>query len=79
MGLDRVLAIQAECNEAAHRLGRPTISLINPEEEARIRQLIALETRHQGWDGDEPTADTVMETVYQNGYVQPLLFSAEDA
>lgn len=32
----------------------------------------------QGWDGDEPTADTVMETVYQNGAVQPLLFGAEE-
>ena len=31
----------------------------------------------QGWDGDEPTADTVMETVYQNGAVQPLLFGEE--
>lgn len=78
MGLERVLGIQAECNAAALAAGRPTISLINAEEEARIRELIALETWPQGWDGDEPTADTVMETVYQNGAVQPLLFGAEE-
>ncbi|MFY9479150.1 MAG: phosphoadenosine phosphosulfate reductase family protein [Aquabacterium sp.] len=76
--LERVLSIQAECNEAADALGRPRISLINLEEEARIRALIAAETWPDGWEGDEPTGDTVMETVYQNGVVQPLLFSAEE-
>lgn len=79
MGLDRILAIQAEINIAARALRRPEISLINPEEEARIRELVDMQTWPQGWDGDEPAADTVMETVYQNGAVQPLLFSAEDA
>ncbi len=78
MGLERVLAIQAECNAAARRLGRPEISLINPEEEARIRALIAAEHWPQGWEGDEPIATTVLPTVYQNGAVQPLLFSEED-
>lgn len=77
--LERVLAIQAECNAAADAQGRPRISLINLEEEARIRELIAAETWPDGWEGDEPTGDTVMETVYQNGAVQPLLFSAGEA
>jgi len=75
MGLDRVLSIQAEINAAARRLGRPEIDLINAEEEARIRELIALETWPQGWEGDEPIATTIMDTVYQNGAVQPRLFS----
>lgn len=79
MGLERILAIQSDINASARSLARPEISLINGEEEARIRELIALETWPQGWDGDEPTADTVMETVYQNGAVQPLLFSAEES
>lgn len=74
MGLERILAIQSQINATAKIIGRPTVDLINAEEEARIRELIALETWPQGWDGDEPTADTVMETVYQNGAVQPLLF-----
>ena len=79
MGLDRILGIQIACNDAAAALGRPQISLINPEEEARIRELIAAGTWPDGWEGDEPAADTVMPIVYQNGAVQPLLFSAEDS
>lgn len=79
MALGRVLAIQEAVNTAARALKRPEISLIDAAEEARIRELVAAETWPQGWDGDEPTGDTVMETVYQNGAVQPLLFSAEEA
>lgn len=79
MGLERVLAIQTEINTEARAQSRPVISLINAEEEARIRELIAAETWPDGWDGDEPTGDTVMETVYQNGAIQPLLFNASEA
>ncbi|MFC4158261.1 phosphoadenosine phosphosulfate reductase domain-containing protein [Chitinimonas lacunae] len=77
MGLDRVLAIQAECNTAAQVLRRPLIDLLNPEEEARIRELIAAETWPQGWGGDEPLATVPLDIVYQNGAVQPLLFGAD--
>lgn len=55
MGLERVLATQAECNAAADRLGRPRIDLIIAEEEARIRELIAAGTWPDGWDGGEPS------------------------
>jgi len=79
MGLERILAIQTACNDAARAQGRPLISLINSDEEARIRALIAANTWPDGWEGDEPAADTVMPVVYQNGAVQPLLFGAEDA
>jgi len=75
MGLQTVLDIQAECNAAAARLGRPLLSLINAEEEARIRHLIAVGTWPDGWEGDEPAGDAVMPVVYQNGAVQPLLFA----
>lgn len=74
MGLDRILVIQAEINAAADRLGRPRVDLINAEEEARIRELIAAGTWPQGWDGDEPTADTPMDQINADGSVQPLLF-----
>jgi DNA sulfur modification protein DndC len=79
MGLERILAIQVACNDAADLQRRPHIDLINAEEEARIRQLIAAGTWPDGWEGDEPAADTVMPIVYQNGAVQPLLFSAGEA
>lgn len=72
MALDRVLAIQAECNAAAIEIGRPVIDILNAEEDARIRELIAAETWPQGWAGDEPTADTPMDTVFADGSVQPL-------
>ncbi|MCI2809368.1 phosphoadenosine phosphosulfate reductase domain-containing protein [Eoetvoesiella caeni] len=75
MGLDRVLAIQVECNSAAAHTGRPGIDLINPTEEARIRELIAAETWPDGWSGDEPHGDVILPAVYQNGWIQPLLFS----
>ncbi|MCG5072226.1 phosphoadenosine phosphosulfate reductase family protein [Paraburkholderia tagetis] len=77
MGLDRILSIQDECNRVARATGRPLINLIDAEEEARIRELIDAETWPQGWEGDEPTGDVVLETVYANGAVQPLLFGSD--
>ncbi|MDP2747985.1 phosphoadenosine phosphosulfate reductase family protein [Pseudomonas sp.] len=74
MALERLLGIQAEINEAAQRLGRPMVDMINAEEEARIRELIAAETWPDGWDGDEPIATTPLDKIYADGSVQPLLF-----
>ena len=71
--LDRILAIQAECNQAAAVLDRPGVDLLNAEEEARIRELIAAETWPDGWEGDEPTADTPLDAYYADGTIQPLL------
>lgn len=77
MGLQRVLTIQEQCNENARLTGRPPIDILNAEEQARIRELINAETWPQGWEGDEPRGDELLETVYQNGAVQPLLFKAD--
>lgn len=73
MALDRVLAIQAECNSAAAAIDRPAIDILNREEEARIRELIAAGTWPDGWDGDEPLGDELLDSVFQDGSVQPLL------
>ncbi|MBF2715706.1 phosphoadenosine phosphosulfate reductase family protein [Agrobacterium vitis] len=70
--LDRILSIQSQINVEALRLGRPFVDILNAEEEARIRELIALKTWPNGWDGDEPIADTPMDTVFADGSVQPL-------
>lgn len=72
--LDQILAIQAEVNEAAARLHLPGIDILDAEEEARIRELIAAKTWPNKWTGDEPRADQWLDAVYQNGAVQPLLF-----
>jgi len=73
MGLDRVLAIQADVNAAAANLGRPTIDLLSAEEESRIRELIAAETWPDGWTGDEPTADVPLPSYFADGTIQQLL------
>lgn len=71
--LGEVLGIQAEINASAAALGRPPIDLLNPEEEARIRELVAAGTWPDGWTGEEPTADVMLDRVFADGTVQPLL------
>lgn len=73
MGLDRVLFIQTAVNNAADHLGRPRLDLLNAEEEDRIRELIAAGTWPNGWDGDEPTGDMPLDTIYADGTIQKLL------
>ena len=50
------------------------VDLINAEEEARIRELIAARTFPQKWDGDEPRADAWLDAEYGDGTAQPILF-----
>lgn len=71
MALGRILAIQSEVNRAAGN--RPMLDLLDAEEEARIRELIAAGTWPDKWSGDEPTADTPLDTIFPDGWIQPLL------
>lgn len=50
------------------------VDLINDEEEARIRALIAAGTFPQKWVGDEPRADAWLDAEYGDGTGQPILF-----
>ena len=54
--LEEVLSIQREVNEAADRLRRPRMDILNAQEEARIRELIEARTWPDRWTGDEPSA-----------------------
>ena len=72
--LDQVLQVQSDVNQAAISQARPEISLINAEEEARIRELIDLKTYPDRWDGSEPMGDEWLPEVYPDGSIQPLLF-----
>lgn len=74
MGLERVLGIQRNVNAAAAALGRPGMVLIDQDEEARIRELIALKTWPNGWTGDEPNADVWLDRFNCDGTVEPILF-----
>lgn len=75
--LDKIIDIQNRVNAGDHRGLR--FELINPEEEARIRQLIDGGTWPDGWDGDEPRADQWQPvTIYGNGTEQHDLFGLEE-
>jgi DNA sulfur modification protein DndC len=72
-GLAFVLGVQADVNEAARRLGRPGIDILNADEVARIEELIAAETWPDGWGGDEPLATAMSDVQHHDGSIQPLL------
>ncbi len=72
-GLDVVLGIQNEINAVAIRDKRPTVCLIDAEEEARIRFLIAENTWPRGWDGTEAEGDALIDRIFRDGTMQPLL------
>lgn len=72
-----VLDIQTEINAAADRLGRPRIDLINANEEARIKELIALRTYPNKWSDDDPDATELIPQIVAEGIEQPLLFTLE--
>jgi DNA sulfur modification protein DndC len=79
--LERVLAIQNEVNAAARALGRPFIDILNAEEEARIRELLAAGTWPQKWSDDDAAADEVFDEINADGTVQAVLpmFEGEDS
>ncbi len=52
---------------------RARVDLINAEEEAKIRELIAAETWPRGWDGTEPLASLPFSNVNPDGSVQPIM------
>lgn len=79
MALARILDIQARINADAARLGRLPVDMLNREETARIVDLIDAGTWPDGWDGSEPTADTMLDRVFADGSVQPLLAGMFDA
>lgn len=67
--LEKILTIQNEVNLAAREQGKPVIDILNEEEEARIRELIALETWPDQWDGSEVAGDVILDKKYSNGVI----------
>jgi DNA sulfur modification protein DndC len=76
-GLSAIKAIQQDIERAAQKQGMPTVSLIEREEEARIRELIAARTMPMRWTGDEVTGDVLIPLVVAEGVIQPLLYNEE--
>ena len=75
--LGQVLAVQADINAAAAAQGRPLVDLINAEEEARIRELIAARTYPQRWSDADPDATELIPQTLGEGVVQEVLLSLE--
>jgi DNA sulfur modification protein DndC len=76
IALEQILDIQRRVCAGAAAVGHRErgIDLINAEEEALIRDLIAARTFPDKWDGDEPSAAAWLDSVYSDGSVQPILF-----
>jgi DNA sulfur modification protein DndC len=72
-GLDQVTEIENKLTFAATKEGRPAVSLINPEEYYRILALIDANTWPDGWTGEEPHADVILDKYHDDGSVQPLM------
>ena len=68
--LAQVLDVQRRVNEAAARLARPGLDILNPEEEARIRALCAAGTWPRRWTGREKLATAPFE---ENGQLNLLV------
>lgn len=73
MAFDEIMSIQNEINAKAILENKPTVVLLNEEEQAFIQQCWSDNIWPQGWDGDEPTGDTWMDQIFLDGTVQPLI------
>lgn len=70
----KVIQIECDVNEGAIELGMPKIKLINKEELDYIHWCWDNNIWPNKWDGNEPTADTIMNLVYSDGTIFPDLF-----
>lgn len=70
---NEILSIQNEINAEALKLGMPAVYLLNCDEQEFIKKCWADNLWPNKWTGDEPTADTPMDTVYSDGSIQPLI------
>lgn len=73
LAFDQIIAIQNEINERALIEGRPLIDLLNTEEQEFIKQCWENNLWPNKWSGEEPTGDVLMDTVYSDGSIQPLI------
>lgn len=70
---DQIIQLQEEINVNARIQGKPEVILINKEESQFIQQCWEDNVWPNRWDGTEPTGDILMDTVYRDGSVQPII------
>ena len=68
-----IMAMQEEININADQLGKPKVFLLNEEEQEFIKKCWEDNVWPNKWDGTEPTGDILMDTVYSDGTVQPIM------
>lgn len=73
MAFNEVISIQNEINEVAIRENRPLVFLLDVAEQAFIKLCWETNVWPNGWEGDEPMGDVLMDTIYPDGSVQPLI------
>jgi len=73
--LEMILDIQARVNNGAAELKMPFLDIINPQEEARIRELIELKQFPNKWTGDEIGGEVQVDKIYNDGTIWKTLFT----
>lgn len=76
MAFDEIISIQLEINTYAVLNERPTICLLDFDEQEFIKNRWKDNVWPNKWDGTEPTGDVPMDTVYPDGTIQPLIFGS---
>lgn len=71
---DTIIKLQNDINKVAIAEGKPVVVLLNRQERLFIKSMWKINRWPNRWDGTEPTGDVLMDTVYSDGTVQPLLF-----
>lgn len=77
-GLAAIKKLQDEVNAAARVQGRPEVTLIDSDEEARILELIEAGTWPEKWSGDDLRGDALVDVVVADGVIQPVMFALEN-
>lgn len=71
---DKIISIQERINAEAKKLNMPEVILLNSEEVQFIKDCWENKLWPNKWDGSEPTGDIMMDTVFPDGTIQPLIF-----
>ena len=73
--LNEIISIQNEVNEFALKNKFPLIDILNRDEIGRIKELISLRIFPNGWNGDEPSADELFVSHFNDNLImEPIKF-----
>lgn len=74
MFFQKIVDIQSDINHLAANLGRPSIDILNPEEQQFISHCWTENVWPNGWTGAEPSAALLHDEIFHDGSIQPTLF-----